>query len=139
VTYVLASTVSGENSLVSQSMNLAFRELESQLLLSLQEVIISSVGSLKASFASEIRSLHTKISELTERIEHLEEDRPNRNAPTLSMDTLQPSMESVIHSTVESLLCEEKEKEKRKFNLILHRIPESTSEDVQERNMIQIK
>jgi len=30
-------------------------------------------------------------------------------------------------------LCEEKEKEKRKLNLILHQIPESTSKDILER------
>jgi len=44
---------------VSQTMNSAFRELESHLLSSLQEV-------LKASIESEVISLHTKVGELTE-------------------------------------------------------------------------
>ena len=71
---------------LSKSINeLGFRELESRLLSSLQKVIISSVGSLKAFFESKIRSLHTKVSELTERIEQLEEDRPNRNTPSLNV------------------------------------------------------
>ena len=78
-------------------MNSAFRELESRLLSSLQEVIISSVGSLKASFESEIRFLHTKVNELTERIQHLEEDKLSHGIPTLSLDTLQPSIETMIN------------------------------------------
>ena len=130
-----APTVYKDTGSVSQSMNSAFRELESRLLSSLQEVIISSVGSLKASFESEIRSLHTKVSELTERIQHLEEDKLSHDIPTLSMDTLQPSIETMNNSTVTSLLSEEKEKEKRKLNLILHWIPESASEDAVERRV----
>lgn len=118
---------------VTQSMNLAFRELESRLLSSLQEVITSSVGSLKASFETEIKSLHAKVHELSERIKLLEEDRPNLETPMLSMDDLQPKMESVVTSTVKSLLSEEKEKDKRKLNLIFHRIPESTAEEALER------
>ena len=51
------------------------------------------------------------------------------------MDTLQPSIETMINSTFTSLLSEEKEKEKRKLNLILHRIPKSTSEYVAERRV----
>ena len=127
-----APTVYDDNGSVSQSMNSAFRELESWLLSSLQEVIISSVGSLKASFESEIRSFHTKVSELTERIQQLEEDKLSHGIPMLSMDTLQPSIETI---TVTFLLSEEKEKGKRKLNLILHRIPESTSEDAVERRV----
>ena len=130
-----APTVYDDTGSVSQSINSAVRELESRLLSSLQEVIISSVGSLKASFESEIRSLHTKVSELTERIQHLEEDKLSHGIPTLSMDTLQPSIETMINSTVTSLLSEEKEKEKRKLNLILHRIPESASENAVERKV----
>ena len=42
-------------------------------------------------------------------------------------------IQKVIHSTVASLLAKEKEKERRKFNLIIHRIPECTSEDALER------
>ena len=76
---------------------------------------------------------------LTERIQHLEEDKLSHGIPTLSMDTLQPSIETMINSTVTSLLSEEKEKEKRKLNLILHRIPESTSDDAVERRVHDAK
>ena len=129
---IFSTKENSTDSSVSQSINLAIRALESRLS-SLQEVMVSSVGSLKASFETEIRSPHTKVSELTERIAKLEQGRPNCNIPASSMDTEQPSMESVIQSAVESILSEEKEKEKRKLNLILHRIPESISEDVMER------
>ena len=67
-------------------MKSAFGELELRLLSSLGEVITPSIGSLKASIESEIRSLHTKIDELTERIQQLEEERSNPNIPTQSMD-----------------------------------------------------
>ena len=107
-----------------------FRELESRLSSSFQEVIVSSFGSLKASLEAEIRSLHAKVGELTERIEQLEKDH---SIPPLDMDSFQPSIEATINSTVTTLLAEEKEKEKRKLNLILHQIPESTSEAALER------
>jgi len=63
----------------------------------------------------------------------LEEDRHNLETPMLSVDNLQPAMESMVTSTVKSLLSEEKEKDKRKLNLIFHRIPESTAEEALER------
>ena len=53
---------------VHLDMSSAFKELESRLLSSLQEVITSSIGSFKISIESEISSLHTKVSELTDRI-----------------------------------------------------------------------
>ena len=40
---------------------------------------------------------------------------------------------SDITNTVTSILAEEKEKEKRKFNLVVHKVPESTSINAQER------
>ena len=49
------------------------------------------------------------------------------------MDSFQRSIEATINSTVTTLLAEEKEKEKRKLNVILHQIPESTLEDTLER------
>ena len=97
---------------VSQAINSAFRKLESRL--SLQEVIVSSFGSLKASLETKIRSLHAKVGKLTEKIEQLEKDRPTHSIPTLDMDSFQPSIEAMINSTVTTLLAEEKEKEKKK-------------------------
>jgi len=90
-------------------------------------------GSLKASLETEIRSLHAKVGELTERIEQLEKDQPTHSIPPPDMESFQPSIEATINSTVTTLLAEEKEKEKRKLNLILHQIPESTSEAALER------
>ena len=127
-------------------MNLAFTQLETRLLSSLQEVITSSIDSLKISINLEIRSLHTKVSELTKRIQQLEEERSNAtpSIPVQSMD-VPPSeqdtstLQTMICSTVTSLLSKEKEKERRKLNVIIHKIPESTSEDPLERKAHDIE
>ena len=62
---------------VHASMDLAFRQLESRLLPSIQEVITSSIGSLKASIELEIRLLHTKVDELTKRVQQFEGEISN--------------------------------------------------------------
>jgi len=118
-------------------MSTAFKELEFTLSSSLQEVIVSSIGSFKTSIESEIKSLNSKVEELTDRIHHLEAEKPSSapynldNAPNPNQQV--SNIQEVIHSTVISLLSEEKEKERRKFNFIIHRIPECTSEDALER------
>ena len=127
-------------------LSLAFKELESRLLFSLQEVITTSIGSLKTSIESEIKSLHTKVGELTERIQQLEAERsaPAPDAPMQCENVVNhqqdiSGLQEVIHSTVTSLLSEEKEKERRKLSLIFHRIPESASEDSLERKTHDIE
>jgi len=47
----------------------------------------------------------------------------------LSVNILQLAMESMVTSTVKSLLSEEREKDKRKLNSIFCRISESTTEE----------
>ena len=43
---------------------------------------------------------------------------------------------SDITNTFTSILAEEKEKEKRKLNLVVHKVPESTSNSAQERKTL---
>ena len=71
------TSVQGNTDPVSFSMNSAFMQLESRLLSSIQKVITSSISSLKTSIEFEIKSLHTEVSELTKRIQQLEEERLN--------------------------------------------------------------
>ena len=75
-------------------------------------LFISSDGSLKASFESEIRSLHIKVSELTERVQQLEEDRSSHNVLTLSTDALKPSIEATPLLLCHSYLKRRKKKSK---------------------------
>ena len=44
-----------------------------------------------------------------------------------------------ITSTLTSILAEEKEKEKRKLNLIIHKIPESTDDNAQIRKAYDLR
>jgi len=85
----------------------AFKELESRLLFLLQEVITTSIGSLKTSIESEIKSLQIKVGELTERIQQLEAKRSISapDAPIQCEDVLNhqqdiSGLQEVIHSTV---------------------------------------
>ena len=56
--------------------------LKSRLLTSFQEVTISSITSLKTTIESEVKSLHTKVSDLTKHVQKLENAQlePNSNA-----------------------------------------------------------
>ena len=50
----------------------AFTQLENRLLSSLQEMITTSIASLKSTFEFEVRVLHSKVCDLTERVQTLE-------------------------------------------------------------------
>ena len=50
-----------------------------------------------------------------------------------SVSNLPTQTKSIISSTVSSFLTEEKDRERRRLNLILHGVPESNSEDIQTR------
>jgi len=124
-------------------------------------MISTSVASLKSTIEFEVKVLHTKFSELSERVRVLEskndkvveiEDRlqqleasignhpaPPKNTSNSVPPTSLTSDVSIITSTVTSLLKEEREKEERKLNLIVHGIPESTSETPVDRKAYDIK
>ena len=103
----------------------------------------SSIGSLKTSIELEIRLLHTKVDELTKRVQQLEVERSNslssNSAQSVSASGSHQDTSTLQMTTVKSLLSEEKEKERRKLNLIFHKILESTSEDPLERKAHDIE
>ena len=92
-------------------------------------MITSSIASLKATFESEVKSLHTKVSDLTEHVYKLESARvepqnstPSSNSIDLTISQPHSSLSSLpeITSSVMTILNEEKAKEKRKLNIIIH-------------------
>ena len=139
----------------------AFKQMESHLLSSFQEMISTSVASLKSTIESEVKVLQSKFSELSERVKVLEstndkvvdiQDRlqqlevsigkhpaPPKNISNSVPPTSLTSDVSVITSTVTSLLKEEREREERKLNLIIHGVPESPSETPMDRKAYDIK
>ena len=92
--------------------------MESRLLSSLQEVITYSITSLKSSIESEVKSLHLKVSELTEHVQKLETERsePHNSTTNFNSDHTevqpQPKLTSLpeITTTVLNILNEEKAK-----------------------------
>ena len=78
-----------------------------------------------------------KVTELSERIQKLESnasDNPSAVASNNPAVTTSKELEmSAITSTVASMLQEEREEDSRRLNLIIHGIPESTSEIPAER------
>ena len=56
---------------ISSQLDDILKQMESHLLSSLQEAITSSITSLKATIESEVKSLHTKLSSLTECRRHV--------------------------------------------------------------------
>ena len=95
---------------------------------------------MKASNDLEIRLFHTKVDELTKRVQQLEGERSHsQRMDALASHQDNSTLQTVIHSTVKSLLSEEKEKESWKLNLIIHKIPESTVEDLSERKAYDIE
>jgi len=131
----------------STQLDESLKQMESRLLSSLQEVITSSITSLKTSIESEVKSLHVKVSELTDRVQKLEIERsePHNSTTNFNSDHTevqsQPKLTSLpeITSTVMNILNEEKAKEKRKLNIIIHGVQESKSEESQERKVEDIE
>jgi len=73
-----------------------------------------------------------KVTELSERIQQLKSNVSNNQSAAAPSDSAAASKKfpdmSAVTSTMASMLQEEREKDKRKLNLIIHGIPESTSE-----------
>ena len=109
---------------MAAAIDSAFVNLESRLMSSVQEVIHSSLASFKSSFDSEIRVLKDKVTELSERIQQLESNVSNNQSAAVPNDPVTAHNKipdiSTTTSTVASMLQEEREKDGRKLNLIIH-------------------
>jgi len=146
LTYMSSGVLSDNESdrislMIDAKMDTAFKQMEFRLVSSLQEVICSSIDSLRSAIELQVSSLNAKVSDLTERVNKLESERMEAT-PSVNLGNSQsqpnPPTLSEITSTVVSLLNEEKDKEKRKMNVIIHGIPESKSEEPLERKAYDI-
>ena len=89
-----------------------------------------------STLTDQINEMSTKINQDTN-IEMSADSSPQVNNQTLSSPS-NLSVESIATMTA-SLMSEEKEKEKRKLNIIIHNLPESTVEEAQARKQDDLK
>ena len=137
-----------EGSSANAYIDSALKQMEGHLLSSFQEMISTSVASLESTIESEVKILQSKFSELTESVKVLKskndrvgeiQDRLQQLKTSIGKHPAPPKntgnsvsptslTSAIITSTVTSLLKEEREREKRKLDLIIHGIPECTPE-----------
>jgi len=99
--------------MIDAKMDTAFKQMESRLVPSLQEVICDS---LRSAIELQVSSLNAKVSELTERVNKFESERMEATSSASSGNCQfqpNPPTLSEITSTVMSILNEEKDKEKK--------------------------
>ena len=77
--------------------------------------------------SSKIKELNSQYSELKENIKQLSKNVDSSDKATITLDKAMTS-DSIVNIAA-TLVNEVKEKEKRKFNLILHNIKESDATD----------
>ena len=94
-----------------------------------QQAMDEKLRQLEEKFSKSISDINTQLGPKTNvNTESAMDLEGNRSITTDKI----PAM-SDITNTLTSILSEEKEKEKRMFNLIVHKVPESTSSSAQER------
>ena len=108
-----------------------------------EDTITSKLKSLETTLTNKFNALTDQVNELSTKmnqesnIEMATDALPSTQAQ-VSSNQSELSVESIATMTA-SLMSEEKEKEKRKLNIIIHNLPESTLEDAQARKQEDIK
>ena len=92
---------------------------------------------LKTSVEQAINQINSVVVEAKEHLKKTITEtiqQPNNTVANVASVSNPPTQtKSIISSTVSSFLTEEKDRERRRLNLILHGVPESNSENIQTR------
>ena len=113
------------NQLITIPHGVASKELDQVLKPVIEKHALLQESILKVS--SKIEELNSQYSELKENINQLSKNVDSSDRATINLDKAMTS--DSIASIAATLVNEEKEKEKRQFNLILHNIKESDATD----------